>query len=102
GLSSVLRLADEVDFDVRIGEGTCVFARKLVEPPPHKSEVAIFGRPHVGERISGDDAAFVRDGSSLLIAVADGLGHGSEARAASGAAVSFVRDHATLAPLAVV
>ena len=59
GLSAVLRLCQEVDFDVRQGEGTCVWARSYASALP-RSEVAILGRPHPHERVSGDHAAFAR------------------------------------------
>jgi anti-sigma regulatory factor (Ser/Thr protein kinase)/serine/threonine protein phosphatase PrpC len=93
GLSAAYRLCDEMDFDVRLGEGTYVAARKFATPLP-RSEVAIFGRPIEGERESGDDAAFVRSPEALLVAVADGLGHGPEAREASARAMVAVRGHA--------
>jgi len=90
GLSGVLRLADEVDFDVRLGQGTCVRARKFVRRLSRRREVAILGRPHRDERRSGDDAAFVRQDDMLVLALADGLGHGPDAlTAASGAIESF-------------
>ncbi|MFI5298583.1 MAG: SpoIIE family protein phosphatase [Polyangiales bacterium] len=100
GLSAVLRQADELDFDVRVSEGTCVRARVFSRRAPRRREVAIFGRPLAGERVSGDDALFVRDDRhGLTLAVADGLGHGPEAREASARAVDFVRTapHAALA-----
>jgi anti-sigma regulatory factor (Ser/Thr protein kinase)/serine/threonine protein phosphatase PrpC len=92
GLSAAYRLCDEMDFDVRLGEGTYVAARKFAAPLP-RSEVAIFGRPIVGENESGDDAALVRSDQALLVAVADGLGHGREAREASERAMATVRAH---------
>lgn len=82
GLAGARRLAQELDLDVRAGEGTCARARAFARPVP-RSEVATFGRPFPGERLSGDDAAFVRTDDALLVAVVDGLGHGPEARAAS-------------------
>lgn len=89
GLAAVLRLSDEVDFDVRLRQGTCVRARKF-EGARRRREVAILGRPADGERTSGDDAAFVRVGDDLLIALADGLGHGPDAAIAARAAVDSV------------
>ncbi|HEY3820116.1 MAG TPA: SpoIIE family protein phosphatase [Polyangiaceae bacterium] len=83
GLAAVLELADEVDIDTRMGEGTCVCARKFDAPAPRRPRVGVYGRPFPGERISGDDAAFVRTVDALLVAVADGLGHGEPARQAS-------------------
>jgi anti-sigma regulatory factor (Ser/Thr protein kinase) len=91
GLSAVLELADEVDFDVRVGEGTCVWARKFAEPRSKRRQVGIYGRPHPDEAISGDHACFVRSKSALLVAVTDGLGHGVLARDASDHAIDIVR-----------
>jgi anti-sigma regulatory factor (Ser/Thr protein kinase) len=90
GLAGVSRLADEADFDVRIGEGTCVRARKFARAVP-SSEVGIFGRPLEGLDSSGDDAAFVRHGDALMLAIADGLGHGDPAREASRRAMHVFR-----------
>jgi len=86
GLAGVLNLADEVDFDVRVNEGTCVWARKFVTRPRRRT-VGVYGRPIEDERISGDDAGFLRTNDELLVAVADGLGHGPEARVAASLAV---------------
>ena len=97
GLSAVLRLCQEVDFDVRQGEGTCVWARSFASALP-RSEVAILGRPHPHERVSGDHAAFARLGGRLVVAVSDGLGHGPAARDASDRAARLVRQDARLAP----
>ena len=73
GLAAVLELADEVDIDVRLREGTCVWARKFDGPAPQRPRVGVFGRPYPGEPCSGDDAAFVRAGDALLVGVVDGL-----------------------------
>jgi anti-sigma regulatory factor (Ser/Thr protein kinase) len=83
GLAAVLELADEVDIDVRLGEGTCVWARKFDAPAPRRPRVGAFGRPFPGEPCSGDDASFVRGRDGLLVGVVDGLGHGEPARQAS-------------------
>ncbi len=82
----MLELADEVDFDVRLGEGTCVWARKFAEAGPRRPRVGVFGRSFPGERVSGDDAAFLRSSAHLLVGVVDGLGHGDPARQASARA----------------
>lgn len=97
GLSGAYRLADEVDFDVRSGEGTCVRARKFAEALP-RTEVAILGRPIPGETASGDQAIACWLEDALVLAVVDGLGHGVLAREASDAAISVVRGHAHLPP----
>jgi anti-sigma regulatory factor (Ser/Thr protein kinase) len=83
GLSAVRNLADEVDFDVRLGEGTHIAARKLASGAPRHRQVGAFGRPIRSESRSGDHAGVRRDQDVLVVAVCDGLGHGPEAREAS-------------------
>jgi anti-sigma regulatory factor (Ser/Thr protein kinase) len=91
GLSAVLRQSDEVDLEVRAGDGTCVRARIFAAPVP-RSEVGIVGRAGPSDPISGDDALAVRDGDRLLAAVADGLGHGPAARDAAARAIAALID----------
>jgi anti-sigma regulatory factor (Ser/Thr protein kinase) len=98
GLAAVCELADEVDIDVRLGEGTCVWARKFGEPAPRRPCVGVFGRAFPGEPWSGDDAAFVRTRDSLLVGLADGLGHGEAARQASVSAVRLLAARPDAAP----
>jgi hypothetical protein len=83
GLAAALELADEVDFDVRVGEGMCVRARKFGRYEERGRRVGVYGRACPGETTSGDDAGFVRDEGGLLVGLADGLGHGPPAREAS-------------------
>jgi stage II sporulation SpoE-like protein len=89
-LSTCRSAADELDLDVRIDERTVVRARKFAAPVLYRSELGILGRPCGGERVSGDDALVVRRSASTLLAVADGLGHGPEARRASQEALAIV------------
>lgn len=98
GLSGVQRLADEVDFDVRLGIGTCVRARTFAGPVARWREVAILGRNCGGERTSGDDAAFERRGGALLLALVDGLGHGPEAREPARLAIGVLASLPSASP----
>jgi anti-sigma regulatory factor (Ser/Thr protein kinase) len=91
GLAAVIEHADETDFDVRMGEGTCVWARKFARSAPRRRELGIYGRPYPGESVSGDDATFVREEELLLVGLADGLGHGQLARVAARLAVDTLR-----------
>ena len=93
GLAAANELADELDFDVRRGEGTCIRARKFRSYTTRCRRVGIYGRPYPGERTSGDDAVFARGAGGLLFAVADGLGHGELARQASSRAVNLVSEN---------
>jgi anti-sigma regulatory factor (Ser/Thr protein kinase) len=94
GLSAVREFADELDFDVRLQEGSCVWARKFAAPVARRREVGIYGRPFPGEEASGDQALFERDEDSLLLVVLDGLGHGLPARDAADVAVASLRSEA--------
>jgi anti-sigma regulatory factor (Ser/Thr protein kinase) len=91
GVAAVCRIADEVAFDNRIDEGFCIIARKFEKPeklgPSRSPDVAIMGRPYPGEIISGDDAVFFDSASTFMAAVADGMGHGPDARNASNRAM---------------
>lgn len=101
GLAGVQRLMDELDFDIRLDEGTCIWARKFAGAVPYRSQVAILGRPCEGERESGDDGVFVRHGDTLTMGVVDGLGHGILARDAAAPAAALLRRRAELDPSAV-
>jgi anti-sigma regulatory factor (Ser/Thr protein kinase) len=98
GLASVVRQADEVDFDVRWGEGTCVRARKYASAPPYRSEVGVLGRAYPGEPLCGDHALWMWSEEALVVGVADGLGHGPDAREAADRAMELVRERPHLAP----
>ena len=90
GLSAAHRLSQEMDLDVRAGEGTCVRLRRFATPVTRR-EVAILSRRCEGESICGDDALVIETSGGLLLAVADGLGHGEPARLASAAAMDVIR-----------
>ncbi len=86
GLAAVAELADELDVDTRLGEGTLFCVRIFAERLPRARELGIVGRPIAGESVSGDDALVRRIGGVLVAIVIDGLGHGVEARDAALAA----------------
>ncbi len=98
GLSGVQRQSDEVDFDVRLGQGTCVRARKFAAAVARRREVAVLGRSFAGEPVSGDDATFERSGDLLVLALADGLGHGPEALVPARRAIELVHGAPGVAP----
>jgi anti-sigma regulatory factor (Ser/Thr protein kinase) len=97
GLSAAHRLADELDFDVRWGDGTTIAARKFASPLPRK-EIAVLARACQGESVIGDDAIFLRRDEGRLLAVADGLGHGPPAQEASALAIATVRRASSASP----
>lgn len=86
GLGAAHRQVDELDADVRLGQGTCIRVRTFAAPVP-RCELAIYGRPHPDEAVSGDDAAVARDQHGCTFAIVDGLGHGPLAREPAHAAM---------------
>jgi anti-sigma regulatory factor (Ser/Thr protein kinase) len=112
GLGAIRRLMDE--FDVystqrvisrgsssarRTSHGTALLARKWLGNRQGETggsdetrRLGVWSRPHPGEEANGD-AYFIRTRNSLtLIAVVDGLGHGSGAKEASDAALDSLDD----------
>jgi anti-sigma regulatory factor (Ser/Thr protein kinase) len=97
GLASVNGLCDELDCDIRLGQGTCVWARTFAKPVNGLCrELALLGRPCDGEVVSGDAGGFVRSETGFLACVADGLGHGLLAHRASSQAVAIVSENPAL------
>lgn len=97
GVAAVRRLSDEMDVDVRAGEGLCVWARKFAAAVPRRLEVGIAGRALPGEAKSGDAAFFAREGEHLVLGLADGSGHGPMAAEAGATAMSLCAAHPGLA-----
>ncbi len=114
GLGAVRRLMDEFDIYSRApdmspvpstfprGEarnpepvGTLVTARKYLKPAGYHRNFAIStaSRPYPGEDVNGDSSLVVPEDDGLLVAVADGMGHGSEAAKASQEAIAHVREN---------
>ncbi|TVQ92209.1 MAG: hypothetical protein EA397_07570 [Deltaproteobacteria bacterium] len=98
GLAGVRRLATELDVESRTLEGVRIRARILPEHTRAGPSVVLFGRPHPEESLSGDDAAIVRTETHLTLILADGLGHGPEARKAATIACRCCTQHADLRP----
>ena len=105
GLGAVQRLSDEfdvltstmpekswLDHGPPAAPGTIIMARKWLlgrgSPPP--LICAVRSRPFPGETENGDGCFLLRDGEGLLIAVADGLGHGPAAYEASQAVARHI------------
>jgi len=98
GLGSIVRLATDVDFDVRLGEGTRIVARVFADGAPKEREIGVYGTPHPGEIVSGDHASYRRVGETIVVTVCDGLGHVRPARDAASAAIEVFDRTAAPAP----
>lgn len=94
GLASVQRIADEFEIYSN-SNGTRVRLRKYL--PPEKTAVSYKGlvvsvavRTHPESTICGDGHVIRHDGPRTLLAVIDGLGHGTQARAAATVAEAYL------------
>ncbi|MBS2018859.1 MAG: ATP-binding protein [Deltaproteobacteria bacterium] len=101
GVASARANTDEIDFDIRLGEGTCVRARSFATSVPRRREIGVFGRPHAEEARSGDYASWHRTNDGLLLALCDGLGHGPAARSSSLVGMETVQANRDQAPIAI-
>ena len=100
GLGAIKRLAREVAFHSAPKGGTAVLVRMGAKqssdagPPRNSAALCV---PKTGEQVCGDTAAIVfRPNGTIGIMLADGLGHGPLAAAASGEAARLFRKHAAL------
>ena len=105
GLGAVKRLAHEVLIHSAPGHGTAVLVRMGGDSEPRTGTTrttAALCIPVTGEAICGDTAAIVnRADGSVGILLADGLGHGPLAAAASQEAARLFRKHPEGSPTAV-
>ncbi len=128
GLPGVKRMMDEFHIESAPGKGTRVVVTKWLTIPPSvakrvarttpKSPRAVapqpdqdgaartidwgtFGRPHAGERNSGDSAVIVERSDVIFMAIVDVLGHGPEAHRVATFAEGFLRESWTHDPVAV-
>jgi hypothetical protein len=94
GLGAISRLASEFDAYSN-SKGTVIFAgfQTRTLDSPHELPVMLGSVrvPKQGEPICGDDWTLVKRGSSLILLVADGLGHGPFAAEAAGEAVKAIQ-----------
>jgi len=93
GLGAIQRSSNSFDLYTAIGGGTVVAATIFPDSarPPLVCGVSI---PAPGERICGDGWAAWSAGELTSVFIADGLGHGAEAAAASRAAIAIFERHA--------
>jgi anti-sigma regulatory factor (Ser/Thr protein kinase) len=106
GLGAMARLAAEFDIHSVPGKGTALVAQLWARSPlrglPPPLEVGAVCLPKPGEEACGDAWAVTRHGQLCRVTVADGLGHGPDAAAASLAAVEVARRQPALAPAALI
>lgn len=91
GIGSVIRLSNLAQFYSMVGWGTIVYTR-FREDPDHKEAASDIIIRHLnvampGESVSGDGLTYRKTGPKTSILVADGLGHGPQAKEAADAAI---------------
>jgi anti-sigma regulatory factor (Ser/Thr protein kinase) len=94
GLGAVRRLSSSFDIYSRLGSGTLIVARvssdaseRSVPAPVERFAVGALCTAAAHETVSGDGWALVREDDRAGVMVADGLGHGVDAAAASDEAL---------------
>lgn len=107
GLGAIVRLSQASDFYTVPEKGTCILARWWSQPPkpattanPGTLRISAVNLPKVGEQVSGDAWGAVHLNESVVILLADGLGHGVEAHIAAVEAVRILRAYPDLPPAA--
>jgi anti-sigma regulatory factor (Ser/Thr protein kinase)/serine/threonine protein phosphatase PrpC len=104
GLGAIQRMSKQSDIYTLPGKGTVVLARWWPAPNGWKPAAGFrLGAVNVskpGEDVCGDSWGSVRVDRDLVIVVADGLGHGLEARLASSEAVRQLYQSPELPPKA--
>ncbi|MGV3742414.1 MAG: ATP-binding protein [Burkholderiaceae bacterium] len=101
GLGAMQRIAHCFEVHTQLGKGTVICMRLWNGEQPAAVCAADIGAvclPMPGEIECGDAWGSARNGAGLVVAVADGLGHGPEAALASNAAVDVVGRFASGSP----
>ncbi|HTW66562.1 MAG TPA: ATP-binding SpoIIE family protein phosphatase [Bryobacteraceae bacterium] len=102
GLGAIQRMSQQSDFYTLPGKGTVVLARWWAHrngwkaPRPIRLGGVNVSKP--GEEVCGDAWGAAWNGESLAIVVADGLGHGLDAKLASREAVRQFHENVALPP----
>jgi anti-sigma regulatory factor (Ser/Thr protein kinase) len=105
GMGAVKRMADQMDVYSRPKSGTTVLARvwRRGDPPPMpRRQLGIVTVPKTGETVCGDGATAVLENDGRVgLLMADGLGHGELAAAASQEALRNFRGRPLADPVTV-
>ena len=105
GLGAIVRLSTASDFYSDTTRGTALLARWSTTAsgaPGHPNGTAMrmgaVNLPKPGQEVCGDSWGVEQSKSKCVVLVADGLGHGLEAKAASTEAVRVLRSNPDLEP----
>ncbi|HYO83082.1 MAG TPA: ATP-binding protein [Bryobacteraceae bacterium] len=94
GLGAIRRASASFDVYSQVDRGTTLVSRiAITDEAAVGDRLGVMQTPAMGETVCGDAWAIAEEGSSAVLLVADGLGHGPLAAEAATAAVqSFARD----------
>jgi anti-sigma regulatory factor (Ser/Thr protein kinase) len=102
GLGALRRQSDEFELFTLPGRGTVVLCRVWPEPPPRQAVpplmVGAVSVPKPGQAVCGDAWSSAEGPGRTIVMVADGLGHGPDAAAASREAARVFALHSGEAP----
>lgn len=99
GLGRIQQLSSVFDISSIPGQGTVLFSRLWKKlPPPSAFTVGGVCLPVNGEQACGDAWAMKQGPDSMLFMLADGLGHGPDAAAASELAVTTFKNNTSCNP----
>ena len=109
GLGAITRLSDVSDFYSVAGRGTAVLARWVSPPLPldrqrsrNEPRIGVVNACKHGQDVCGDSWGVEHAGEIITVLVADGLGHGPEAKIASREAVRMLHMNPEISPLALI
>jgi anti-sigma regulatory factor (Ser/Thr protein kinase) len=102
GLGAISRMSQQFDIYTQPSRGTALLARWWLSANGWRPSASIgsVNVPKPGEEVCGDSWGAAREGAAQIILVADGLGHGLEAKVASSEAVRQMRENPGLSPKA--
>jgi anti-sigma regulatory factor (Ser/Thr protein kinase) len=101
GLGAVRRNADVFAISTRLGHGTAIVARLTrADRTPSQASHVVAGlcSPYPGEAVCGDGWVVAPPAESSAVLLADGVGHGPDARKASLRAIEIFLQCASAAP----
>jgi anti-sigma regulatory factor (Ser/Thr protein kinase) len=109
GLGAITRLSDVSDFYSIAGQGLAVLARWVSRTDPSDRQrsrngprTGVVNACKLGQDVCGDSWGVEYAGEIITVLVADGLGHGPEAKTASREAVRMLHMNPELSPLALI
>jgi anti-sigma regulatory factor (Ser/Thr protein kinase) len=101
GLGAIVRLSAASDFYSLPGKGTAILARWTTstgEERPPSMQLGVVNVSKPGQEVCGDSWGAERRDDYFAVMVADGLGHGLEARTASSEAIRMLHTNPELLP----